>query len=344
MGRKLGVGIIGAGWVAGEHIRAFSSQPNVEIMALCSRNEHHARAKAAAFQLRCDVYNHYAKMLERDDIDIISIATPPHCHTEQAIAVAQAGKHLLIEKPMATTLEDAQAICSAVEQAGVKSVVGFILRWNPLIRIIKTQLADRAIGEVFFSEVDYFHGIGPWYSQYEWQTRKDIGVSSLVSAGCHAVDVLRWLLRSEITEVFQYSTSGNSADFGEYEFDATSCTLCKFSNGHIGKVSCSMESSQPYIFNINLIGTHGTIRNNRIFSKTKFPGQTDWVQIPTVLPDKLDPSYHPFTPEIEHLIDCILTDTESHANATDAFKTHEICFAADHSAEKKEPVSLPLKY
>lgn len=342
MGKQLGVGIIGAGWAAGEHIRAFQANPNAEVRAIASRNEYRARGKAAAFHLRCDVYTDYEKMLERDDIDIVSVATPPDCHKVQAVAVAQAGKHLLLEKPMATTVEDARAICDAVATAGVKSVVGFMLRWNPLIRIIKTQLADRAIGEVFFSEIDYFHGIGPWYSQYEWQTKKKVGVSSLVSAGCHAVDTMRWLLRGEIVEVFQYGTHGNREDFAGYEFDPTSCTMCRFANGHIGKIACSMETSQPYVFNINLVGTHGTIRNNRIFSKTKFPGQTDWVEIPTVLPDKLDPSHHPFTPEIDHLVDCIVSGKESHACVADAYKTHEICFAADQSAQLGRPVALPL--
>ncbi|HOT50354.1 MAG TPA: gfo/Idh/MocA family oxidoreductase, partial [Candidatus Hydrogenedentes bacterium] len=94
---------------------------------------------------------------------------------------------MLLEKAMATNVEDARAIRDAVAKAGVKSVVGFVLRWNPLFNLIKTQLADGTIGRVFLGEVDYFHGIGPWYGQYSWNVKKDIGVSSLLSAGCHAM-------------------------------------------------------------------------------------------------------------------------------------------------------------
>ena len=163
MAKQLGVGIVGTGWVAGEHIRAFEANANTQVRALCSRTEQSARAKAVECGIRCDLFTDFDKMIAQDGIDIIAIATPPDCHRDQAVAVAEAGKHLLLEKAMATTLEDTRAIRDAVGKAGIKSVVSFVLRWNPLFEIIKAQLADNALGSVFFGEVDYFHGIGPWY-------------------------------------------------------------------------------------------------------------------------------------------------------------------------------------
>ncbi|MBI4559235.1 MAG: gfo/Idh/MocA family oxidoreductase, partial [Candidatus Hydrogenedentes bacterium] len=99
---------------------------------------------------------------------------------------------------------------------------------------------------------------------------------------------------------------------------------------------------QPYVFNINLVGTHGTIKNNHVYSKRKFPGQTTWVEIPTILPDSGDVRHHPFVPEVNHLVDCILNGHESHCNVADAYKTHEVCFAADLSGKEGGPVALPL--
>ena len=337
-----GVGIVGAGWVAGEHIRAFNTNPHTEIIALCGRNEARTKACAVEHGVRCDILTDYEEMVARDDIHIIAIATPPDCHCAQAVSAAKAGKHLLLEKAMATTVEEARAVRDAVAEAGVKSVVSFVLRWNPLFEIIKTQLADDAIGKVFLGEVDYFHGIGPWYKQYGWNVKKKVGVSSLLSAGIHAVDALRWFLGGEIVEVYQYSTFGKGIDFSDYEYDPTSCTICKFSDGRIGKVASSIECIQPYVFNINLVGTSGTIRNNKIYSRTKFPGQSTWVEVPTVLPDSGDVTHHPFTSEVIHLVECILSDEESHVNVADAYKTHEVCFAADLSARKGKPVRLPL--
>ncbi|HNR34388.1 MAG TPA: Gfo/Idh/MocA family oxidoreductase [Candidatus Hydrogenedentes bacterium] len=339
---KLGVGIIGAGWVAGEHIRAFQSNPHTEVRAICSRNEARAKAKSLECGVRCELFTDHEKMLAMDGVDIVAVATPPNVHRVQAVAAAQAGKHLLLEKAMATTLEDARAIRDAVAQAGVKSVVSFVLRWNPLFDIIKTQLADDTIGRVFLGEIDYYHGIGPWYVQYAWNVKKDIGVSSLLSAGCHAIDALRWFMGGDIAEVFQYSTFGKGADFAQYEYDPTSCTMLKFTDGRIGKAASCIECIQPYVFNINLVGTHGTIRNNLIYSKKKFPGQTSWTEVPTILPDSGDVRHHPFTLEAAHLLDCILCNKESHVNVADAYKTHEACFAADLSGREGRPVALPL--
>ena len=145
-------------------------------------------------------------------------------------------------------------------------------------------------------EVDYFHGIGPWYKQYEWNIKKEVGASSLLSAGCHALDALRWFMGGEVEEVMQYATAGGGPSFTEYEYAPTTCTILKFTDGRIGKVTSCIECVQPYVFNINLVGTHGTIKNNQIWSKSQFPGQTTWVTVPTILPelhlDAADPRPH----------------------------------------------------
>ncbi|MDX9971935.1 MAG: Gfo/Idh/MocA family oxidoreductase, partial [FCB group bacterium] len=232
---------------------------------------------------------------------------------------------------------------NAVAKAGVKSVVSFVLRWNPLFDIIRKQLASEAIGRVFYGEVDYFHGIGPWYGQYSWNVKKDMGVSSLMSAGCHAVDALRWFMGGEVAEVFQYATQGDGPDFKEYEYPPTTTTICKFTDGRVGKVASCIECIQPYVFNINLVGTEGTIKNNKIWSRKMYPGQTTWVDVPTIMPDSGDVSHHPFTFEVANLVEAIRTNTESHANVADAFKTHEIMFAADRSGQEGKPVKLPLE-
>lgn len=339
---QYGVGIAGTGWVSGEHIAAFEANPHTKVVALCGRSKEKAQAKADACGVDCAVYDDFAAMLAHPGIDIISIATPPHVHREQAVAAARAGKHLMLEKAIANTVEDIRAIRDAVADAGVKSVVSFVLRWNPLFNIIKAQLASDTIGRVFYGEVDYFHGIGPWYGQYGWNVKKEIGGSSLLSAGCHAMDALRWFMGGEVAEVFQYATQGGGADFADYEYPPTTVTVLKFADGRVGKVASCIECIQPYVFNTNLVGTGGTIRNNQIFSRTSYPGQTGWATVPTVMPDSGDVTHHPFKDEANHLVDCILSGTESHCNIADAYKTHEIVLAADRSGAEGKPVQLPL--
>jgi len=118
-------------------------------------------------------------------------------------------------------------------------------------------------------------------------------------------------------------------------------TLIRFADGIMGKVASSIECAMPYVFNVELLGEQGTIRNNQLFTR-KWPGQAGWATIPAVLPDSGDVSHHPFVGEINHLVECIRTNTESHVNVADAVKTHEICFATQMSAETRKPVSLPL--
>jgi UDP-N-acetyl-2-amino-2-deoxyglucuronate dehydrogenase len=339
--KEFGVGIIGTGWVAGAHIRAFEANPHTEVRGIVSRDKSRAAARAAELGLtRCRAYDRLQDMLNDPAIHIVSIATPHHLHVEQGIAAAQAGKHLVLEKPVALDLQGLRALQAAVRAAKVKTVVCFVLRWNPLFEMIKTFLAQGAIGNLFMAEVDYLHGLGPWYAQYEWNIKKAVGGSSLLTAGCHAVDGLRWFVGKRAVEVFTYANVSPQNPL-RYEYEPNSLTLVKFEDGTLGKVASSVECRQPYIFNIQLVGDQGTIRNNQVFS-TRWTGQKGWATFPTILPDSGDVSHHPFADEVNHFVDCIQNNRESHCNLEDAAQTHEICFASEISAREKRPVTLPL--
>lgn len=340
MAKDLGVAIIGTGWVSDEHIKAFQQNPQSEVRAIVSRDRARAQAKAAEHGLKAAAYDDLDAALADPNVDIVSICTPHHVHAEQAIAAARAGKHILAEKPIALDAPSLHALDDAVRKAEVRSVVSFVLRWNPLFETIKAQLADRTIGNVFYGEVDYFHGIGPWYKQYHWNIRKDMGGSSLLTAGCHAVDGLRWFLGKEAIEVSAYANFSPDNPLA-YEYEPNSVTIVKFSDGTLGKVASSIECVMPYVFNIELLGDQGTIRNNQVFTR-KWPGQKGWATIPTILPDSGDVSHHPFVGEVNHFVECIINGHESHCSIADAVKTHEICLASEVSAREGRPVKLPL--
>jgi len=338
---KLGVGIVGTGWVSGEYIRAFEADPRTEVRAIVSREKERAHAKTEEFHLqRARAYEHLDKMLGDPGIQIVVLATPHPLHVPEGIAAAQAGKHLVIEKPAALDLESLRQLQAAVQAAKVKTVVSFVLRWNPLFKTIRAMLADGLIGKVFSAEADYLHGLGPWYAQYHWNIKKEMGGSSLLTAGCHAVDAMRWFLGEKAVEVFAYANTSPDNPL-HYEYEPNSVTLVRFENGTIGKVTSSIECVMPYVFHIQLLGDQGAIRNNQIFTK-RWPGQTSWASVPTSLPDSGDVSQHPFRDEVSHFVDCILEDRESHANLEDAALTHEICFASEISVREHRPVSMPL--
>lgn len=341
MNEILGAAILGTGDVTSGHIRAYQTNPHTEVRAILSRDRARAEATARQHGLpHCRAYTSLDDLLRQDDIHIVSICTPHHLHTEQGVACAQAGRHVVVEKPVALTLADLRKLDTAIRAAGVRSVVSFVLRWNPLFELIRGLLADGTIGDLFYGEVDYLHGITPKLALYPWVRQRAFGGTALLTAGCHAVDALRWFARQEALEVFCYANAspGNPLN---YEYEPNSVALIQFAGGMMGKVATSIEAVAPYAFPIVLMGNGGTIRNNHVFSH-RFAGQTGWATIPTVLPDSGAVDHHPFVPQIAHFVECIRTGVESHCNVADAVKTHEICLAAELSRVERTPIKLPL--
>ena len=278
-------------------------------------------------------------MLGDDRVEVIDLCGPSHVHAEQGIAAAGAGKHVLVEKPMALSMEDSRALRDAVASAGVKSLAGFVLRWNPAVQCIRSLVSSGAIGRLFYVEIDYWHGLGPAHHAWDLHSRAKTGGSAMLLGGCHAADAMRWLSGDEVVEV----TAVANNQKGLFEYDANVVAIMKFAGGAIGKTSALFDCEMPYTLNIDLAGTEGTIRDNRLWSKRLLPGQTGWSTIPTILPTTADVSHHPFDAELNHFVECIRAGRESHCNVADAYRTHELCLAIDRSiAEGGRPVRLPL--
>lgn len=337
--KKYGVGVFGIGWVAGEHIKAYTRNPYTEVRALASRRRQSAQAKKDELGLDCDILDDYESMLKRDDIDIIDLCTPNCLHAQETIDAASVGKHVVIEKPIAMNMEELKAVRDAVVKAGVKSQVGFISRWNPHVRSIRSMIDKGGLGEVFYTEVDYYHEIGPWWSGWSWgaNTRKGGPTASLV-AGCHAVDLL-YYLGGEVEEVFAYGAFGHRKD---YEYEPTYAAVVKFRNGRIGKTGCSFENECPYVMNIMLHGSKGSVLNEKFYTKEWFPGQEGWQQFNTVYLDSGDVAHHPFKEMVDDLADALVNNKEATANIHEAYKSHELCLAIDRSIETGQIVKLPL--
>ncbi|MHC4400001.1 MAG: Gfo/Idh/MocA family protein, partial [Planctomycetota bacterium] len=318
---KLGVAIHGVGQVAYAHAASWLKNPHTEIVSITSRRAESARRLADKLGLDCHVGDDFEPVLAMDRVHIVNLSGPNHVHTEQGVAAAEAGKHILMEKPMCISMDENRRLRDAVAAAGVKSVVSFVLRWNPLIENLKSLLAAGAVGDLFYVEVDYWHGLADWWSGFEWARKLEMGGSTMLTGGCHAVDAIRWLTGDEIAEVAAF---GNNPK-GNFEYEANVAAVLKFRGGAIGKTSALFDADMPYSLNIDLAGTEGTIRDNRVWSKRLFPGQTDWTTMQTILPDSGDVDHHPFDAEMNHLVDCILQDRESHVSIADAYKTHEVC-------------------
>lgn len=337
--QRLGVGVVGIGWVSHPHIDAWLKSGHCDVVALCSRSEENARAAAAQHGLEnCRIYTDYEQMLRQENIDIVDICSLNASHAAQGIAAAEAGKHVVVEKPVAMTLDELRRLESAITQAGVKSLAGFVLHWSPYFDIVKSMIQRDFFGRLFYGETGYISGRWPkWYPGYYWAKTKKEGGSALLVAACHAVDALRQFMPAEADEVMCYA--GNFT--GQMEYDATQCLMLHFQDGAIGQITGMVEGNMPYSFNVRLHGTKGTLVQNRFYSEIT-EGQTGWAEFPTIMPDTAEVTHHPFQGEMDHFVDCVLHDKTPLPDITDAVKTHEICFAAELSARERRPVQLPL--
>jgi len=343
--KPLGAAIFGAGWVAGEHAKAYQACPRTRLVAVGSRKEESAK-KCAGYAGVPDAFTttDFDALLDHPDVDIISITTPPDSHPDLTIRAARAEKHVCIEKPIALDWKSCLDMQKAVKEAGVKTIVSFCLHWNPSLMNTRKLIDSGAIGTPYYVEVDYWHGMKKWYPQYPWSVTKKQGGSSLLSAGCHALDAMRWFagVENDITEVTAFNVK-HTGDNSDWEYDPTTVLICRFANGAVGKCASILDCKMPYQFNIDVVGNKGTIRDNRLWSEPLLPGQTGWSVTPTVLPDSGDVTHHPFNGQIEALVAGILDGERILPDLDDAVKTHELIFAADRSAETGKPVKLPLQ-
>ena len=265
-GNQVGIGIWGAGWVAGAHAEAYESTPGCEIVAIGSRRRESAVNLAGARGLDCRIYTDYADFLSDPDLDAVSICTPNGLHAPNAVDGAQAGKHLFIEKPVALKPEDLARMREAVSAAGIVTSVGFVSRGNPLVRRMHEIVQSGALGEIYMIDADYWHSrLGrPDY----YKTAEEAGNAYMVG-GVHAVDAVRFITGLDITAVCAASTQIGSAAAEGYEMHAADALLVKYSNGAVGRVSAAIHGHMPYQVNLDILGDRGVIRNDRVFTQRK---------------------------------------------------------------------------
>jgi predicted dehydrogenase len=339
--RDMRVGVVGLGWAAGAHIEAFKHAQGAQVTAVCSRRRHDPAGLETKYGLPLTVYDDYDVMLQDETIDIVDICSPPWRHAEQAIAAARAGKHVLLEKPIALSWDDAKAVRDAVRKAKVQACVCFEVRFSSQFQMVRRVVEQGLLGDIHYAEVDYYHGIGPWYGQFPWNVKKDGGGSSLLSAGCHAMDALLMVMDAAVEEVTSYATRSSSKTFAPYEYDTTSTTILRFEGGQVGKVASVIDCLQPYYFHTHLVGSEGSLLDDKFHSAKLGTDKSRWSALATHLVDSGDVKDHPYQPQFQAFVDAVragrkmpLTDLET------ALETHRVIFAADLSAKKGEPVRL----
>jgi predicted dehydrogenase len=228
-----------------------------------------------------------------------------------------------------------------VRKAQVKYCLCFELRYSEQFRVIRSVLERGLLGKLHYGEVDYYHGIGPWYREFEWCTTVEDCGSSLLEAGCHAMDALLLCMDGEVDEVFSYGTNSTNPTFAAYEYPSSTVTVLKFKDGKVGKVASVIDCWQPYYFHTHLVGAEGSLLDNKFHSNLLGLGRQTWSELSFKPVDSGDVTDHPYQTQFDAFFAALENGREMPlTNLAEAVRTHEVIFAADLSWKEHRPVKL----
>ncbi len=353
MSEKIKIGIIGVGSISKQHISGYNANPDAELYAFCDIDEKKLEKKGAEYGIT-KLYTDYNEMLALPEIDAVSVCTWNAAHKECAIAALKAGKHVLCEKPMAMSKEEALEMQKVADEAGKLLMIGFVRRHGNDTAVIKDFIDTDSLGELYYAKATYLRRNG---NPGGWFGNKALsGGGPLIDLGVHVIDFVRYLMgnpkavsvygatfnklgdRPHIKGKDGYiSETNNVENICDVEDLATA--LIKFDNGAV----LSIEAS----FSLNIKKDEGEIQLFGTKGGAKFAPE---LEIYTEINDYLtDISFNmPTAPqfgqifinEIAHFIDCIKNGTECIAPAEDGVELMAILDAIYESARTGHEVIL----
>jgi len=302
------------------HAYAYHESKQADLRWVVDLDE--AKAKAVAEELGCGYATDWTTVLP--DVDAISLCTPHHLHAPQALQAIAAGKHVLVEKPLANTEEECLAVIRAAEEKNVKLMVAYVLRYVPAFVRLKEVLDSGRYGKPINASC-WVEGLLP-PSPGSWFSRKDqLGGGVLFSHGCHYIDLLLWFFGEPARIVSLGTCLGTEWMEGEGTAHAT----ILFDSGTLGHLSCSWgfpQAASPALFQIHT--TEGMIalsgNDLTIEAITNSGREVVYKEDPAANASKAQSAQY----EIEHFLSCIAEDRLPHTNGRDALRSHRAIWAA----------------
>ncbi len=326
--QQLGLAIVGLGMGAAQ-LRQANAHEQARVVALCDLNENWMRKLQQEFAVPFAT-TVYAEVLERDDVHIVSIATPDYLHHEMTLAALAAGKHVLVEKPMALNVAQCEDMVNAARGHGRKLMVAHICRFYSFFQQVKAWAEDGTLGTPYYVETSYIHNYEhiPGYDGWRYDPEKR---HPFVGGACHAVDLARWLA-GDVEEVHAY---GNHFNLPVQKWEDHIIANVKFKNGMIGRIMNSSGCPRPYDIECELWGTNGVVRGDNTRDEAllslRQTGYSTWLRYPK------EPMAKAIGNEIEHFVDCVLNDTTPLIDGVDGAKTIATCWAVIDSLATGQP-------
>lgn len=252
--RALGFGIVGCGGISAVHIAAIPALPGAALAGVTDQDS--ARAQETARRHQTRAFASFEDMLASRDVDIVTLCTPSGLHAPMALAALKAGKHVVVEKPLATTLLDAdQVIALAKQQERLVCVISQ-LRFSPAVQAVKRALDERRLGRVVSARLTMHYWRSPaYYAVSPWRgTWAMDGGGALMNQGIHGVDLLLYLLGPVIRLSALTKTQTHAI-----ETEDTAAALLAFASGALGTLQASTTCHPGYARTLEICGDQGSV-------------------------------------------------------------------------------------
>ena len=328
------VAVIGAGHMGERHARIYAGMPDVELVAVCDTREDAARDLAA--RTAASAYSDFGELLRRDDLDAVSVCTPDGLHREPSELAMLGGRHVLVEKPIATTLADAGAMVEAAARAGVMLLVGHCLRFDPRYDQAR-QAVER--GELGAIQTIYTRRANTVAAQDRLGGR----CSLPLFLGVHDYDVMRWLVGSEVERVTAESKWGLLQEQG-FPVEDANCALLRFADGVLGiaELSWILPRGFPAAgdHRLDVVGGAGSLSIATLETGLRRADGQRAVQVDTTAAPSVQG--HPggmYYFELRHFVDCVRGRATPAVTPHDAVMALRIALAVERAATTGVPLA-----
>ncbi|MCQ6560643.1 Gfo/Idh/MocA family protein [Paenibacillus mendelii] len=314
--RKIRTAVVGLN-MGLQHAYAYDKAERADLRWVVDLDEN--RAAQVAEELGCGYATDWTKIV--DDVDAVSICTPHHLHAPQSLQAIAAGKHVLLEKPIANTLEDCWKIIHAAEDKGVTFMMAYIVRFLPAVQRLKEAIDREEFGRAFNANC-WIEGYMP-PAPGSWFSRKEqLGGGVLFSHGCHYIDLLIWLLGNTVN----VASLGTQLGTEWMEGEGTAHSVMKFESGALGYLETSW--GMKYAYRPDLLHVHtkdALLMLDASVSKLDVMDASGRRTL--IAPVEGETAGFNTQGEIEHFLDCIETGRTPDTDGYAAMKSHQAIWA-----------------
>lgn len=330
--RKLGMGVVGVGEMGRRHAENLRRQvPRAQLVAVADADGARAAKVAADLEIEHS-YSSLEAMLDRKDIEAVLIASPDKFHAGGVQAAAEAGKHVLCEKPLGLSLKSTQDALQAVAKAGVRLQVGFMRRYDPAYTAAYKRIEAGEIGDpVAFKSIGRDKTMPP-LTAYQ----SGINGMLLYNSTIHDFDLARWLTHDEVAEVHTFATVAIRPEIAQFGDVVASTVNLRFTGGAIGNVESYVQCQYGYDVRTEIVGSKGSI-----FVGTLRQNPATFLQ-PSHGSYELEDHFltrfrDAYVAEVLDFVDTILSDREPRVSGEDGLRAVQIAVAAEKSYRSNTP-------